>query len=216
MNYTLIVNRESGVLSAVATPAQMDEGVFFTAPTQFLCYDCVVDGATVQHLAAHRESLMVIGPGLPLTAPAQLIDARYAYVQVLPRAAEQRYDVVIVPVSTHIQFLTQKALKSADLAEAFGLAKAGRFLSPSTGWYYDAGSFLVFALAFVQRGLSGLFSCADSAGGDYLPRPHTPAQIVQVGSDYGTWYEGLQVHYYTLAQTLANADTPAEVDVISW
>lgn len=211
---TLIVNH-GGHLSALPTTDELSLGGYACDPGRFYCYEVMVDDNHLLAIWQHRDNTLVISTDTPIKSVADIVDPTYQYVQVLD---EIPLRLVPVAVPEGVDLSYAKALATARLARAFAQAKASRFASSALGspHYYDGSDFLLFAMAFVNIGEAGLFSCASTATGPYAPVPHTVAQVQAAGADFRAWYQNLQATYYGLQTQVDAATTVAEVDAINW
>jgi hypothetical protein len=221
MTHTLIVNR-TGDLSAVATPDDLDAGVFLTAPSHFNLYPCDLDEPTLTWLYEHRDRCQVVGPGLPLLNTTQIADPTYAYVQITAVVENETttgsFAVTPITVSSGVVFRFVREQVQARLDAAFAEAKLGRFHSSVTGVrrWYDGKDFLLFALAFQARNVTAPFACAASDSAPWGVAEHTPAQLLEVGGEYAAWYQSLQVHYYNRQEAINTAQTIEQLEAVIW
>lgn len=123
--------------------------------------------------------------------------------------------------------LTQAQAAQQNLV-SFGCSETivGGFTSSALGAVYNypskpndqsnlAASVLASILPGVSSGWTTPFWCADSTGA-WAFRPHTAAQIQQVGQDAKTFVIAQQNKLASLIQSIAAAASVAAVETISW
>ncbi len=112
------------------------------------------------------------------------------------------------------------------LTQAAQVAMTGGFTSSALGSAYTYPSALTDQINLSASVTASLlpnlpstwtteFSCADSIG-TWADRPHTAAQIQQVGVDAKTWITNQRNQLKTLLAQVAAATTVAAVQAISW
>lgn len=160
-------------------------------------------------------------------ADLRLVDDAYAAVAGETVVAGDALPDPSTLLSAAEQLVAAREMRSAALAAACGDAIRGGFSSRALGSVFTypsvqtdqdnlAASVLASLLPQNQAaGWTTVFMCADPSG-NWARRPHTAAQIQQVGEDGKAFVIGCLQRLDALRVAIAAAATVADVEAIVW
>ena len=209
---TLLVNHD-GHLSALPTPDEFSLGGFACSPERFYCYEVEVSENDLANIWLNRDRTVVLSVDCPLKVPADSVDPTYFYAAVVAGVPLRLVPVAVPP---GVDLAYAKAMGQLRLSEQFTREKGRRFVSAALGndRWYDGADFLLFAMAFVQRGVAGPFSCSPTAQGRWGAEAHTPEQVQAVGFAYSVWYGALQARFYQAQAAMEAAQSVGAADAV--
>lgn len=223
MKRHLIVNR-NGHFSALPSAQEFLENAYFTAPDRFLVFEVECDAQTMEAIWLKRDSLIIIGPGLPLTHEEQISDPTHVYAKVvMPFAVNGLATVSLVDVQDGVKLVFAKSVRSAQVNSLIEQMRKGRFGSNVLGesrWFgsnalgeprwFSANDYSLFAM-----GVAGLYPSAPSISAPFEMYELTARQAKAVAKDCLAYQQSLNVLLVSALKGIEQAATIEELSAIN-